>query len=258
MQASAVRRVTPSAETSSGVSELIVNECEQDMPGVLIPRPESHLVVRFGPTARGGLDAHAFGVREQVHRKLVRRGQRTVTARLQLGAGQAVFGVPASAIAGRVVLLEELWGGAATRRLFDQLAGARDVVGAAAVLERAIAERLALAARRSARAQLAFDAAARLTSAHVRAVATELRVSERHLRRAFRETFGISPKAFAQLARFQRALHAARTGGHPSWANIATATGYYDQAHLIAEFRAIAGVTPRTFLGELRASPLLL
>jgi hypothetical protein len=32
------------------------------------------------------------------------------------------------------------------------------------------------------------------------------------------------------------------------------AAGYYDQAHLIAEFRAIAGVTPRALLGEIHAA----
>ena len=86
------------------------------------------------------------------------------------------------------------------------------------------------------------------------AVAVDLRVSERHLRRVFRETVGVSPKAFVRLARFRRALRAARHDDHASWASIAASTGYYDQAHLIAEFRAIAGVTPRAFLGELRGT----
>ena len=89
------------------------------------------------------------------------------------------------------------------------------------------------------------------------AVAVDLGVSERHLRRVFRETVGVSPKAFAKLTRFHRALRAARESAHASWASIAAAAGYYDQAHLIAEFRAIAGVTPRALLGELRAAPLL-
>jgi transcriptional regulator GlxA family with amidase domain len=43
-------------------------------------------------------------------------------------------------------------------------------------------------------------------------------------------------------------------GSRLSWAAIAAATGYYDQAHLIEEFRAIAGVTPRVLLSELGAA----
>jgi AraC-like DNA-binding protein len=31
------------------------------------------------------------------------------------------------------------------------------------------------------------------------------------------------------------------------WARIATEAGYYDQAHLIAEFRQLIGVTPGAF-----------
>jgi AraC-like DNA-binding protein len=107
----------------------------------------------------------------------------------------------------------------------------------------------------SARAQLALHAAERLTGDHVSAVAAALGVSERHLRRVFRETVGLSPKAFAKLTRFHRALRAAREDGHASWASIAAGAGYYDQAHLIAEFRAIAGVTPRALLAELREAP---
>jgi len=251
------KRIAPSASTASAVAALSVYDCDRDGPGVVIPRSEIQLVVRFGPWARGGLDVHAFGARQKVHRKLIRSGQRTVTARLQLGAPDAVLGVPASALTGRIVALEDLWGDAATQRLCARLADTRDTVDAASILDSALAERLASAAGRSARAELALAAADRLTCANVNAVAVELAVSERHLRRVFREELGVSPKAFAKLARFQRALRAARDDARASWTNIAAAAGYYDQAHLIAEFRAIAGVTPSVLLGELRAAPSL-
>jgi len=225
------------------------------MRAVALPRAEIHIVARFGPSTRGGLDVHALGARATAHRKILRRGQRAVTARLRLGAPEAVLGVPASALAGRVVALEDLWGDAATRRLLSRLAGARDAAQAAAILESAIAERFAISDGRWPRAQLALDAAERLTDATVNAVAAGLGVSERHLRRVFRETVGVSPKTFAKLARFHRALRAARDDGHAGWASIAADAGYYDQAHLIAEFRAIAGATPQALLGELRAAP---
>lgn len=250
--ASAHTRIAPSAATASLVRALLVYECTQDVPGVSIPRPETHLVFRFGPSARGGLDAHVFGARQKVHRKLLRRGQRTVTVRLGLGAHEAVLGVPASNIAGRVTALDDLWGDALTRRLLDRLSGARTVVDAAAILECAISERLARTDQFRTPAPLALQAADRIATAKVHAVAIDLGVSERHLRRVFHETVGVSPKVFARLTRFHHALHAARDRGHSSWANIAATSGYYDQAHLIAEFRAISGVTPQALVGELR------
>lgn len=259
MYASAIHRndIVPGASTASAVAELFVYECDHDTPGISIPRPEIQLVVRFGPATQGGLDAHAFGVRERVHRKLLRAGQRSVTARLRLGAHEAVLGVPASAIAGRIVALENLWGQPATRRLFERLANAGSTIDAAAILESAIAERLAIAAASRPRARLALEAADRLMRANVNAVATDLGVSERQLRRIFRETVGVSPKKFATLARFRRALRAAREAGRANWASIAASTGYYDQAHLIAEFRSLAGATPQALLGELSKARLL-
>lgn len=250
-------RIPPSESIAPAVAGLFVYESDRDMPRVSLPRPEVQLVVRFGPSAGGGLDVHAMGVRGRVHRKLIRNGQRTVTARLQLGAAEVVLGTPASMIAGRIVPLEDMWTGRAARRLADRLAGARDMVDAAKVLEGAIAERLAITDRRLDRAKLAVEAAGRLATANVNAVAVDLGVSERHLRRLFREAVGVSPKAFAKLTRFRRALRAARAPGPTSWASIAAAAGYYDQAHLIAEFRAIAGMTPRAFVDELRAAPPL-
>ncbi|MBL9103051.1 MAG: AraC family transcriptional regulator [Myxococcales bacterium] len=238
---------------ASAVAALSVLECGGDGPLVAIPRPEAHIVARFGSSA-SGVDVHALGARDQAHRKHIRRGQRAVTARLRLGAHEAVLGVPAPEIAGRIVALGDLWGEAAARRLRERLAASRSTAEAVAILDAAICERVALSAARREPAQLGLVAADRLSTASVNAVAVELGVSERHLRRVFREAVGMSPKTFARLSRFHRALRAARREAHPRWASIAALAGYYDQAHLIAEFRAITGVTPRVLLRELQAS----
>lgn len=246
---------TATSVTSGAIAELSTYRFDTDRVRVALPHPEIHLVARFGPAVPGGVEVHALGARAKVYRKHIGRGMRTVMARLRLGATEAVLGVPAPALADRIVALEELWGGGAARQLLDRLARAPDLTAAASVLEAAIAERRARAGGPHVR--LALDAARRLDHANVTAVAEDIGISERHLRRVFRETVGVSPKAYAKLTRFHRALDAARDERGASWAGIAAAAGYYDQAHLIAEFRAIAGVTPRALLGELRAAPLV-
>lgn len=249
-----VEGLAPVATGASAVAALTVYEHDHDVQGVAIPGTEVHVVVRFGPSTPKGIDVHAMGGRQRVHRKTLRSGQRVVMARLHLGATEAVLGVPASAIAGRVVALDELWGDSVTRRLLDRFAAARDTLEAAGILESALVEHFALAGGHRAHTQLVLNAADRLASANVNAVAVDLGVSVRHLRRVFRETTGVGPKTFAKLTRFRRAVRAAHAENHASWATIAAAAGYYDQAHLISDFRAIAGVTPLALLGELRAA----
>lgn len=230
----------------TALAALIVDERDRDAPLVSLPRPEIHVVVRSGPMCPTGLDVHVFGARQRVRRKTLRAGQRTVMARLRLDATEAVLGVPAAALSGQIVDIDELWGASAARALLDELASAKTAAAMAAILEREIAARFVATPR-----TLPFVAADKLATRTIAEVADELRVSERHLRRVFREATGVSPKTFARLARFHRALDVARSGHHASWASIAVATGYYDQAHLIDEFRSIAGVTPRALIGEL-------
>jgi AraC-like DNA-binding protein len=248
------RGVAPGRRIASAVASFWVDEFVRDSHRVALPCPEIQIVFRFGPSARNGLDAHALGPHHTVRRKLIRRGQRAVTARLRLGASKAVLGVPASVVAGSVLPLEDLWGVAGVQRLLDQLAGVSETIEAVNLIEASIARRLARAETRNAGVPLALEAAERLVSARVSSVAASLGVSERHLRRVFREAIGMSPKRFARLARFRHTLRAAREESRHGWAGIAAAAGYFDQAHLIAEFRAIAGVAPRALLGELGAA----
>jgi transcriptional regulator GlxA family with amidase domain len=67
--------------------------------------------------------------------------------------------------------------------------------------------------------------------------------SHRHLIDRFRRQIGLSPKVYARVVRFQRALRMVErdTAG---LSEIAMASGYYDQAHLNRDFRRFAGATP--------------
>jgi AraC-like DNA-binding protein len=242
--------ISHQAAPCNAVPDVFVDECKSDSARVAVPSTGVHLVVRFGPHVPGGFDIHALGPRHKVHRKLIRGGQSTVFARLPLGTYQAVLGKPASDFVGCIVTLRDLWDASATQRLEEQLAAATDARSAVITLKAAIVERLEPGICFDANTRLVRSAARRLESRNVMSVAEDLGVSERHLRRVFREEVGLSPKAFFKLLRFERALKAARDGRDSSWSDIAVGAGYYDQAHLITDFRSITGVTPREFLAE--------
>ena len=74
---------------------------------------------------------------------------------------------------------------------------------------------------------------------------------------ASRATLSVTDRALAEalraVVRFGRALEllgAARAGA--SLSALALAAGYYDQAHMNADFRELAGITPRPYLEALR------
>lgn len=73
-------------------------------------------------------------------------------------------------------------------------------------------------------------------------VAAALGMSERSLSRKFQAMFGMSPKHFARTARVEKALMARRGGA--SWADVAHACGFADQAHMIRDFNDILGASP--------------
>lgn len=82
-------------------------------------------------------------------------------------------------------------------------------------------------------------------------IADEVGWSVRQLENRFREQIGIGPKAAGRVLRLQRARRMLVAGR--SQAETATACGFYDQAHLSGEFRAMTGCTPREFAAVRRA-----
>ena len=72
--------------------------------------------------------------------------------------------------------------------------------------------------------------------------------TSRQLERKFNTAIGLSPKHFCNIVRtlgFVRSLQSATS--KPNLTRSAYDSGYYDQAHLIREFRKITGLTPSQY-----------
>lgn len=73
-------------------------------------------------------------------------------------------------------------------------------------------------------------------------------LSRRQYIRRFKNSVGISPKKFANIVRFQKAIYFQRMG--LSWTRIADECGYYDQPHFIKEIKAFSGFSPQELLSR--------
>jgi AraC-like DNA-binding protein len=75
-------------------------------------------------------------------------------------------------------------------------------------------------------------------------------LSHRRLMVHFGRDVGMTPKALAQIYKFQNALRHLRSFGvlAPDWGRIAAECGYYDQPHLYHEFKRLSGLTPSEYL----------
>jgi AraC-like DNA-binding protein len=78
-------------------------------------------------------------------------------------------------------------------------------------------------------------------------LAPALGVTRQHLARRFSQLVGVSPKTFARVVRLGRVIERARAvpaGEAINWSALAVELGYFDQSHLVDEFKELTGVTP--------------
>ena len=69
----------------------------------------------------------------------------------------------------------------------------------------------------------------------------------------FKREVGLTPKRYCRVRRFQRVIAQTHRGRAIEWAQVAADCGYFDQAHLIHEFRSFAGITPVAYESSLTA-----
>ncbi|GAA2074707.1 hypothetical protein GCM10009801_28850 [Streptomyces albiaxialis] len=182
--------------------------------------------------------------------------QHGLEVQLTPAGAYATLGVPPGEYGNRMVPLEDLpW----PRDLQERLAEAPSWEERFALLDRALG---ALAEDGPAMSPEVARAMRLLTDSGglvpVAELARDTGWSRRHLAGRFREQTGMTPKTFARVTRFQRALSllgAARgpgagsgAGSGSGLAETAHQCGYFDQAHLCRDFRALAGCSPTAYL----------
>jgi AraC-like DNA-binding protein len=70
---------------------------------------------------------------------------------------------------------------------------------------------------------------------------------------AVRANIGVTPKAFADLVRFDRFVDLTARAAERGWAALAAEAGFYDQSHLIRVFRRFTGLTPAAYVRAVRS-----
>ena len=161
--------------------------------------------------------------------------------RFRLGGLGTFVRSPLAALTGRTPDADDVFGPDAVA-LERALKGTPDLDAKASLLDDFLMSRLEAGGR-----YLRFAAA---LSGIERGEHPPLTATERRDRaRLFGRYLGIAPQTMRRIVRFQGALRQLMTDPECSLAELATQTGYFDQAHFIREFRQMTGGVPRGYRG---------
>jgi AraC-like DNA-binding protein len=141
------------------------------------------------------------------------------------------------------VSLSELWGGFACE-VRERLLEAHTAEAQFDVLEAALLARLAKPLERHRAVSYALEEFCGGGARTIADVTEATGLSARRFVEVFKQQVGLAPKQYCRVRRFQRVIQTLPAGRVIDWAGVALDCGYYDQAHLIHEFRAISGMSP--------------
>jgi AraC-like DNA-binding protein len=172
-----------------------------------------------------------------------------IGAHFRPGGATAFFPLPLGELQNNVVDLEIFWKSAASS-LRDRLLEASSPSEKFRILEDTLLARCRGVQSTHRAVSSALDCFMREPgNAAIRAVADRVGFSPRHFIELFSDQVGMTPKVFCRVRRFQRALGQIQRRG-VKWAELAADCGFYDQAHLIRDFREFCGMTPGDYLKQ--------
>lgn len=81
-------------------------------------------------------------------------------------------------------------------------------------------------------------------------------LSIKQFERKCKERIGMNPKMYARILKFSKAYRLHEACPQLSWTQIAYEAGYFDQMHMIRDFKTFAGVNPSVIEQQLLFTPL--
>jgi AraC-like DNA-binding protein len=173
-----------------------------------------------------------------------------IGAHFKPGVAARFLHFPASELTDQVVELDRIWGQPGWD-LRDALLAAPGPSAKFQLLEGFLRQRLQ---RAPGVAEATRHAVRRLTlepqTVSIQQLACAAGLSHKQFIERFRREVGITPKRFCRIRRFHQLLQQTAGPRAIDWADLASACGYYDQAHLIHDFQAFAGLKPSAYLAQ--------
>jgi AraC-like DNA-binding protein len=248
MLAAHVKRIwvyEASADDDSSAEQRVVPDGYPEM--VLHFGERSHEIMADGTAHRQS----RFVFAGQISRPLLLRpGAQAgmIGIRLQPAGARAFLGIPMFETTDRRLDLNGVWG-AESEELIDAVCNASGVTKKLQVVERFLLMKLAQRRGRSDSAvaygvQLLNSADIHLS---VDALAARCGLSSRQLERRFLGEVGIPPRLLASIFRFHRIFGHLTAPTPGRWVAAAIGAGYFDQAHMIRDFKRFAGQQPQAF-----------
>lgn len=87
-------------------------------------------------------------------------------------------------------------------------------------------------------------------------LASDACLGKRQFERIVKERTGFSPKYFARLVRFSHAWNTKESNPEKSWTSIAHHCGYFDQMHMVRDFKEFTGANPSKAEWEMLQLPI--
>ena len=108
---------------------------------------------------------------------------------------------------------------------------------------------------------LPFDSALHMLLKHdgdmaIEKIASLSCLSLKQFERKCKERIGMNPKMYARILKFSKAYRLHEALPELTWTKIAFEAGYYDQMHMIRDFKIFAGVNPSVIEQQLLSTPL--
>jgi AraC-like DNA-binding protein len=162
------------------------------------------------------------------------------------------FGLAPAMLRGRLVDLLQAWPRATAIR--RALVACRTPADALDVVEEALRTPEPFDRNAFARCEVAVRQLVEEPTRPVKDIAATLGVSHGYLDRQFTEQVGLSPRTLARILRVRRLLEDIDVYGSVGWADKAAELGWFDQAHLIRDFKRHTGVTPSQYVAAQRST----
>jgi AraC-like DNA-binding protein len=163
------------------------------------------------------------------------------------GGASAFFSLPLGELTNITVSAEDIWG-RQLRELRERLLEARSPTTMFNLLEGALIRRLSPPVGEMQAIGHALDQfMASPTDVRVRQIRDATGYSPKRFIRLFENYVGLTPKIFCRVRRFQAVLEQIIAHRTVNWANVALDCGYFDQSHLIRDFRDFSGICPSQY-----------